>query len=211
MRRSWIGRTLPLFGGTALILGTFTGPVQAQSAVTEINAAPVQSADASDVFADIPNLEVTYYDVAGNSAGAIRKAIDAARPRDPNDGTGVDAVARWQIGWRWPRAANGACDLAQAELRFSATILLPRLAEPHRVSKAVMARWDSYMAALKKHEATHIRTAWMNSGRVLDAIRASDCAGASDAGQAAIAALGQFDRQYDQATKHGRTEGAHFP
>ncbi len=177
----------------------------------EINSAPSTPSDASDVFADIPNLEVTYYDVTGNSVGAIRKAIDAVRPRDPNDGTGVDAVARWRIGWRWPRMANGTCDLARAELRFSATILLPRLAEPQRVPRAVLARWDSYMAALKGHEAKHIRTAWMNSGRVLDAIRASDCAGANEAGKAAIADLGQFDREYDRVTKHGRTEGAHFP
>ncbi|MDK2760300.1 MAG: DUF922 domain-containing Zn-dependent protease [Sphingopyxis sp.] len=212
MKRKWTGRAMfQLWGGAALIVGALAGSAQAQSPASGAGPAAQNAPDTDAAFAGIPNLEVSYYEVRGNSAETIRKAINAVRPRDPNDGVAVDALARWQINWRWPNGANGACDLSRAELRFSGTILMPRLVDADKAPKAVVRRWSAYIEALKKHEATHIRTAWTNSDRVLAAIRASDCSGATGAGKAAVAELGRFDVEYDRKTKHGRTEGALFP
>jgi len=172
-------------------------------------AAPAQSLQAS--LAGITNVDIQYYDVSGNSLFEIRRALNRVRPRDPNDGLGVDALAGWYIEWRWPSGADGSCDLSRAEIRFSATIRMPRLVETPQTPPAVRMRWRTYVAALERHEATHVRHAWENRQIVLDALRASSCANAVRDGQAAIRRLGQHDRDYDQRTRHGLTEGAHFP
>jgi predicted secreted Zn-dependent protease len=166
---------------------------------------------AGPALAGIPNVDRQYYEVSGNNLFEIRRALNRARPRDPNDGSGVDAVSLWYIGWRWPVGADGNCDLANTELRFSASIRLPRLVETPDLPRAVRLRWRGYAAALEAHEAHHIRLAWDARGRVLAAIRASSCANANRDGEAAAAGLRQGDVAYDQRTRHGILEGAHFP
>jgi predicted secreted Zn-dependent protease len=162
-------------------------------------------------LAGIANVERQYYDVSGNNLFEIRRALNQARPRDPNDGLGVDAVSIWYIGWHWPVGADGVCDLANTELRFSARITMPRLVETPDTPEAVRLRWRAYVTALEAHEANHIRQAWDNRNRVLAAIRASNCATANRAGETAAAELRQGDVAYDRRTRHGVLEGAHFP
>ena len=173
------------------------------------NAAPAPSA--AEALAGITNLDRQYYEVSGNSLFEIRRALNRVRPRDPNDGLGVDALANWYIHWRWPGRADGSCDLSRAEIRFSASIRMPRLVETPQTPPAVRMRWRAYVAALERHEANHIRHAWQNRQLVLDAIRRSSCANATRDGMAAIRQLGRYDLDYDRTTRHGLTEGAHFP
>ena len=164
---------------------------------------------ASGPLAGIPNLDVQYYDVSGSSVAEIRAALNRVRPRDPNDGVAVDALNRWYISWRWPGDGHGGCVLARTELRFTATLRMPRLVGP--TPRAVLARWNAYVEALVRHESGHLRHALDNMGSVLAAIRASSCAAANDAGRAAVRALARYDVDYDRATRHGFTQGAHFP
>ena len=175
---------------------------------TSVAAGPAPS---TGPLAGIPNLDVEYYDVSGRSVAEIRASINRVRPRDPNDGQAVDAVNRWYISWRWPGDGRGGCDLRRVELRFTATLRMPRLVNLAQTPRAVVARWNTYMAALERHEAGHIRHAWQNMGQVLRAIRDSTCARASEAGRAAVRILARWDVDYDRRTRHGFTEGAHFP
>jgi predicted secreted Zn-dependent protease len=170
-----------------------------------------QPPPAETSLAGIPNVERQYYDVTGNNLFEIRRALNQLRPRDPNDGLGVDALSSWYIAWRWPAGADGACDLAHAELRFSALIRMPRLVETPETPPAVRLRWRAYVAALEAHEANHIRHAWDNRNLVLAALQRSSCANANRDGEAAIAELVRGDVAYDQRTRHGLIEGAHFP
>jgi predicted secreted Zn-dependent protease len=172
-------------------------------------AAPGGSVEA--LLAGIPNVEISYYEVRGDSLPEIRRALDEVRPRDPNDGLRVDALASWYIDWRWPEGADGRCDLSRAEIRFRAWVRLPRLVERATTPETVRLRWRGYAAVLARHEANHIRRAWERSGRVLAALRASTCANAARDGRSAIAGIGRFDREYDRSTRHGYTEGVHFP
>lgn len=182
---------------------------QAAAPAATQKAAPPPPAETA--LAGIPDVERQYYDVTGNSLFEIRRALNAARPRDPNDGEGVDAVSGWYFQWRWPLGADGACDLARTELSFSARIRMPRLVETPATPPAVRLRWRAYVAALEAHEANHIRHAWDARGRVLATVRASSCANANRDGEAVLAELVRGDVAYDQRTRHGRTEGAHFP
>jgi predicted secreted Zn-dependent protease len=201
----------------ALLLAAACGqgaPTPADNAAAPIAqpaapAAPAQSLQAS--LAGITNVDVQYYEVSGNSLFEIRRALNRVRPRDPNDGLGVDALAMWYIRWRWPEGPGGGCDLSRAEIEFSARIRLPRLIETPQTPPAVRMRWRAYVAALERHEASHIRHAWENRQRILDALRRSSCANANNDGMAAVRQLGRYDVDYDQRTRHGLTEGAHFP
>ena len=173
------------------------------------NAAPAPSA--AEALAGITNLDRQYYEVSGNNLFEIRRALNRVRPRDPNDGLGVDALANWYIHWRWPGGADGSCDLSRAEIRFSASIRMPRLVETAQTPPAVRMRWRAYVAALERHEANHVRHAWQNRQLVLDAIRRSSCANANRDGMAAIRPLGRSDLDSARTTRHGLTEGAPFP
>ncbi len=177
------------------------------------SGAAAQPRPAPVAFAGIPNLEIEYYDVLGRTAPEIRAAINRhpRRPRDPNDGLAMDALANWYLNWSWPATAGGRCDLARARIRFRARVLLPRLVEEARVPAPVLARWRSYIAALETHEAGHIRFAYQRSGAVLAALRSSSCARANDDAAAAVATINRHDVDYDRATHHGATEGATFP
>ena len=166
---------------------------------------------ATGPLAGIPNLDAQYYEVSGRSVAEIRAAINRVRPRDPNDGQAVDAVNRWYISWRWPGDGRGGCVLARTELRFTATLRMPRLVNLARTPRAVVVRWNNYIAALERHEAGHLRHAYDNMGSVLRAIRAGNCASANEAGRAAVRVLARWDVDYDRQTRHGFTQGAHFP
>jgi predicted secreted Zn-dependent protease len=67
------------------------------------------------------------------------------------------------------------------------------------------------LAKLKRHEANHVRAAWLNSGKVLSAIRASSCENVEAAAQAVIVDITQIGIEYDRTSKHGRSEGVTFP
>lgn len=202
-----------------LLLATLLAAGCGQSAQPPANqaaAGPVPVAEgppppAETSLAGIPNVTREYYQVTGANLFAIRRALNQVRPRDPNDGLGVDALSNWYFEWRWPAAAGGGCDLANAELRFRARIRMPRLAESADMPPAVRTRWQTYVTALERHEANHIRHAWDNRARVLAAIQASTCATADRDARAVIAQLVQGDVGYDQRTRHGMLEGAHFP
>jgi predicted secreted Zn-dependent protease len=159
----------------------------------------------------VPNVDVQYYDVAGRSFDEIRNAMNAARPTEANDGQRVDALTRWYLRWRWPRQPDGTCLLDRVEVTFSATMQMPRLADPAHLPRQVLARWQAYMAALQIHEQGHVRHAWENMESVARAIRASDCANATAAGRAATRALARWDVDYDRQTRHGLSQGARFP
>jgi predicted secreted Zn-dependent protease len=166
---------------------------------------------AGSPFAGIPNVEIQYYDVTGRNPREIREAMNQARPTDPNDGLRLDALSRWRMGFGWPRRGPDQCVLDQARVNFTATVLMPRLVDAEVLPQSVRTRWQAYIAALETHEAGHVRHAWEAVPIVLAAIRASTCANAQEAGRAAVRAAAAFDPEYDRATRHGLSQGAHFP
>lgn len=164
-----------------------------------------------DPIADVPGVTVLTYPVAGTTPDAIRAAIDAARPTDPNDGVPVDAITAWRIDWVVPGRGRRGCDLRAVRVRFSATVTLPRLIEADALAPEVRARWDAYLAAARAHEGEHVRDAYRGVAEVRRAIRAATCRSATAAGKRAVAAIGARAVALDAATDHGRRAGAEFP
>ncbi|MDF7776537.1 DUF922 domain-containing protein [Sphingomonas sp. AOB5] len=183
------------------------------AALAIVLAVPVAAFQAvpADPFDGIPNVEFVYYDVTGTSAKEIRESMNAKGLVDPNDGNRVDAIARWRFAWQWPRTLDGTCDLSRAEVRFNAVVTLPRLVSDEKLDRPTRTKWQRYMKSLREHEAGHIRPPYDDRNQLLDAIKGSDCAGASAAAHAVIARFGARDREYDAKTQHGAKQGARFP
>lgn len=175
-------------------------------------AAPAAPQDApADPFAGVPDVEFIYYDVQGGDAKAIRKDMNAKRFVDRNDGKPVDSLSSWRYGWRMRRGPDGRCDPASVELRFTAEVKLPRLANAETLPARVRKRWQDYYAALLRHEAGHVGYAWSQHGVLLAALKASSCETMAATGKAELDKIRGHDRAYDAETRHGATQGAIFP
>jgi len=155
-------------------------------------------------FADIPNVTIRSYEVAGGDAAAIRRSIDAARLTDTHDGARVDALTTWRYRWRWHRDAHGTCTAASEDVVFSATVTVPRLANGS-VAPDLRARFEHYLQSLLAHEDGHVRNGWNHRGDIVAAINKATCATANAAAQAALEAIAAQDIEYDRATRHGLT------
>jgi predicted secreted Zn-dependent protease len=156
-------------------------------------AAQAESNEAS-AFADLPNVQLRHYDVAGLTIPEIRKAINASRPADPSGvAPGLDALTRWRIDYGWETEEKEGCRVTSAEATFQAEIILPRLVPPsdpkEEIPAKVREKWDKYMAALQEHEARYLRQAHQGLAEVEKAVRASGCETARQAGATAIEAL----------------------
>ncbi len=188
----------------------------ARAAITVVLALAVQAHAQEPVpayaeFADLPGVSFVFYDVEGGDEAAVRASMNAKRPSDINDGRPVDALTRWRVRWTLRSGAQG-CALA-GPLQFSAVITLPRLASGSRSDAKLVARWDEYMAALRRHEAGHVRHAYehLEDVRVALSRPGEDCARVTEAAKGVIAVLAAYDGQYDRETRHGFSQGARFP
>jgi predicted secreted Zn-dependent protease len=164
-----------------------------------------------DLESVAPNVVVQTYEITGRDAGSIRASLNAAGPVDSHEHRSFDANTRWFIDWNWQGDGRGGCDLANATVTFHATVLLPELTGIETLSPDLAHRWRSYLAALKTHEAGHVRYAYEHVGDVRSALASSTCGGANAAAQAAVAVIAQHDVAYDLATHDGATQGAVFP
>jgi predicted secreted Zn-dependent protease len=160
-------------------------------------------------YGGVPDVELIYYDVTGQTSGEIRAAMDKARPTDMNDGRRVDALTRFNYTWRWP-GHNGVCDLSQASVAFHASVTLPRLVNLSSLPADLQARWTRYLASVEEHEKGHLLNAWSRRDAVLTAIRAATCATATPTAQAILREVKDADIAYDRKTDHGRQQGAVF-
>lgn len=173
-------------------------------------AAIAHQAAEEEPFAGIPNVEMSYYDVSGKNAAAIRKDMNTKRPADPA-GYRYDGVAKWSYRWRTKGNGRGGCDLNSVEIEFRATVTVPRFVGEESASKSLRERWQRYHRALMEHEAGHIRYAWDQREAIATAIKGATCATANQAGEAVLDRIHAHDRDYDAKTRHGATQGAVFP
>ena len=162
-------------------------------------------------FAGLPSRRFVYRDIPGDTVEAISAALEASADRPPWGGSSY-ANTRWDIDWRWQSSGDGpACRIRTASVSFAAVITLPRLADPAALDPELRARWDRFQTAIEAHEARHARMAWATLPAVRRAVLASSCRGAGRAGRAVTRALEREQQAYDDRTRYGAAEGAHFP
>lgn len=153
------------------------------------------------------------YPVRGRDVAAVRVALDAARVRDENDGTLVEAYTHGRVHWTWKAAGpdrDAKCRPQAITIRFSATMRLPYLDEPDP-PPALAQAWQRYAANLEAHEREHLERIRRALPRLAAAIAAAPCAKADTAGAAVLEQIRAEGRAYDLETEHGRRDGAVFP
>lgn len=165
---------------------------------------------------ETPGVTVSEYSVVGDTPQKVRAELDARGPKD-EAGKPRDAFTKWNISWRWPRE-NGKPDFAKPIVEHRVEITVPRWEGVLRASPEVRAQWNAYLSALLSHERQHLTIIKSNVGAVSEAVtsayRKNPSLTAEEATRAAsevIAKIRALDRQYDEATKHGQTEGVKFP
>lgn len=165
------------------------------------------------------NLVLTYYDVGGNSARAIRTDINAHRPNA--DGHGYDGRTDWRITWQYQLMSDGtSCKVDSMDATLDVTMTLPRWTPLPRASEKLVAQWNDYDRALRTHEEGHQAIAMAAKNEIersdgLTALVAADCKLLGTQLNAAATAIidthRKADAAYDASTDHGKTQGARFP
>ena len=155
-----------------------------------------------------------YYDIDGSSAGALRDQINRLGPKDES-GKPRDALTVWSIEWGYAATSRpDGCVLRDVKVSLNVTVTLPRWKPPATASPEVVKAWQSYVKAVRVHEAGHRAIAERNAREVFAALtplRGMNCDLLSDeASRTAerIVADGRArNRAYDVETKHGQTQG----
>ena len=153
-------------------------------------------------FRDLPNVAVTYYDVAGRSIAEIHKSLTTASPRDPATRKPMPATSSWSIGASVKWSKTGAtCTITGVTLNFTSTATLPRLVVQKDTPVPVLAAWNRYVAQLEGRQAVQLRFAYDRRGEVERAILASSCDGWQAAADAALTRLEERQRLAREADR----------
>ena len=200
---------------TAMLTDRFGGMpgLRFRQVVTSVVLAMVwTSAHAGDA-------RLVYYDVAGSSASKLREAMNMAGPLDES-GKRFDGRTTWWVAWNFRYASDGGqCKFTSMSTSLDATIVLPRWVHGDRASRSLERKWDSYQAALRRHEDGHYAHG-LAAEREIEALgRSFRVAGAcstiarafNDEAGSIIAKYQALDAKYDLDTDHGENQGATFP
>ena len=191
--------------GTPATAGVTPTPTPPQPPATgPLGAAPIV------VVGTVADAVMRYYDVTGTSTTELRSSMNAQGPSDAG-GNHNDAFTTWNIDWTWPLSPDRSCILAGATITMVITVTFPRWTPPQGTSPALVAEWNAYQQALVEHESGHVTFVVATANDVLAAIKGASCTTAEAAAQAVVARIRQHDLDYDAATNHGFTQGAHFP
>jgi predicted secreted Zn-dependent protease len=162
-----------------------------------------------------------YYQISGTTANELRQAMDRLRPTGP-DGKRHDAITTWDIPWRYHVVAvEGWCAVQSIEVSLDLVTTVPRWTNEAAAPAALAGQWRAYLAALAKHEDGHKQLAIEAAAAVRDLgahIKVPQRANCAEVGRtidtAAKAVIQEYqakERQYDEETDYGRTQGARFP
>jgi predicted secreted Zn-dependent protease len=195
----------------ALVLVSACGSSSPEVAPPAPAAAPAVAADAAR-----PSMVATEqdYDIDGSSVGALRDQINRLGPKDES-GKSRDALTVWSIEWAYtPASRPDGCVLRDVKVTLNVAVTLPRWKPPATASPEVVRSWQTYLKAVRLHEAGHRAIAERNARDVMAALlplRGANCDHLSDQATRTaeqIVADGRArNRAYDVDTKHGQTQG----
>jgi predicted secreted Zn-dependent protease len=168
------------------------------------------SAAAATPNSVVPNATMHYYAVGGVSTAQIGARLAANAPASP-DGCKCFAYTAWSYRWGWPGYGTATCDLTRAVVTLKVDVHFPRWTHPAAAPAAVAAAWTRFARALALHESGHASYARARSPFIVRAIKHATCRTADAAARAQLDVIRKHDVAYDARTKHGETQGAHFP
>lgn len=154
------------------------------------------------------------YSVHALPGQSLRQALQAATPITV-DGRRFHGHTRWNVRWtfRWSRDASGRCSITEVTTRLRTEVQLPDL---RRATPGQQAAFDRYLPALSRHEDGHVQfgrdAAQAIDQGITQLPAAPDCATlerhANALGHRLLRDHVEREKQYDQNTSHGASQGA---
>jgi predicted secreted Zn-dependent protease len=160
------------------------------------------------------SIDYDYYRVEHYPGEGLKDALTDATPYAAN-GEGMHGNTDWQIEWnfQYDIDADDYCRITSVDVDLEVVIGLPKLSTRDRRTRE---RFAHYIVNLERHEQTHLRIARDGAyqiDRALLSMRPSDDCDqlerrANSLANRLINDIKRAQRQYDNHTEHGRTEGA---
>ncbi|MDX1532072.1 MAG: DUF922 domain-containing protein, partial [Rhodothermales bacterium] len=161
--------------------------------------------------------EEEFYDVEGATAEALAGTLLARGPRV--GGKRFFGKTEWEVmaEYRWVERATG-CAIEDLDVYALVTVRLPRWQDPHAAPPTLRQQWSRFISALERHERRHRDLAEEAAHAIrwrLVSVRARTCDAIEAAAQREVQhVLDSYERrqrQYDEHTGHGQTQGATWP
>jgi predicted secreted Zn-dependent protease len=168
--------------------------------------------------ADTLSVKTNFYAVAGSTLGELWHSQAQQRPWKSN--FSFAARTRWDLKWKFRFAVEGERYRVEGfELRTEVLVILPRWLPPAEAEEAVVSQWTRYVKALMVHEAGHVAIAQQAAAEIrrqIDGLPtfASAAELRDVVGRTAEEVQNNYrqrEREYDQRTRHGATQGAWLP
>jgi len=162
--------------------------------------------------------EVRQYAVEGATLEEVTRSLHANAPRDA-DGARFYALTQWTYNaeYVWVERDTG-CRAEDVVVRVATTITMPRWTPPRVTPAGLVEAWNRFVRSLEAHEREHQRLAEEGAEAIrweIVSLRLQTCSGAEARAQHAVARVvettNRRNREYDERTRHGMTEGAVWP
>jgi len=157
------------------------------------------------------------YQVTGSNANELRQMIDRNGPVNSDDGKRYDGLTEWSLTWDFQFKRHGKVWIvASRSVLLDIKVLTPRWVDFQATPGQLRTQWKIYRANLLRHEEGHVKVA-LRAANAVDKYLGT-CGGSSsleklkeDIQKNTRMLLKQYrkiDRDYDQRTRHGATQGA---
>jgi predicted secreted Zn-dependent protease len=161
-----------------------------------------------------PEARYEFYDVEGVTARELAASIRRAAPPSQR---GAIGYTTWNVTWQAEWDGN-PCRVRRADVRATIVVSMPRWNAPPNAPRRLVEEWNRFLVALSVHEAGHVAhgvQAEREVRRTLMAVSAPNCLMmASRTRQAAQWVVDEYrerNRDYDERTRRGFTQGAVWP
>lgn len=173
-----------------------------------------------------PNVSSTreekYYQITGNTEQELRGQLDKLGPLDKELGKRFDARTDWFIKWHYyyiESSSECKIDQTRVDVSLDITFTYPQWNPSSDASQALADKWNTYTKNLAIHEEGHASLADEGAQSIYETIMDMPSSPTCDelgkatnaAAQAKIDEIKQQEKDYDEETGHGETQGAVFP
>lgn len=167
----------------------------------------------------VPEVSQTthYYTFDGTTVAEMLAQLAKRAPK--TDDGNFHALTKWFVKWRYDYdRRDGTCGIGPVKVTVTVDVQLPKWSRPAGASSRLVAKWDAYATALRTHENGHKEIgieAARSVAKALAAVpRQTSCeqleSVADAAGERILEITRVTERDYDQRTRHGATQGALF-
>ena len=158
------------------------------------------------------------YVVAGDNAQEMGRSMRSNGP--VSGGRRFSAVNSWRLSYqyRFGRSRANRCELSDVRITLNVRVTMPEWERPTTAPAELVTDWEDYERALRLHEEGHRDWAIRGARELLSRLRSfktETCVFMErEVRSLADGIIERFSRQnrdYDEETGHGRTQGAVWP